>query len=634
MERAWLSYGSRARFQIGCNYKLFIRQENVIEYPCIGQQGGTSELTDYKTKMNSNRPGSAGKSRNRLLRFGNTADFASVVLRSRDVLKYQDTDISVYRAIVDGNRQHMEDAALIFMGRRITYRELIAQADRVSSILTSMNIRKGDIILLGANSPQAVSILLACSRIGASVMILTTRTGPEQFAQTIADMDIPMMFCTSDVYTYFAESNAVDELAHVVILPLDCPIGEDTSTAEFDEGTSNVTHWDAFLNHKITETAEEVYGGYFPLTISASTGTTGAPKGIVIENKSFIALEKVLRRAGFCWNRGDILSATLSTGVVSGTSMFLLVPLMMGLTVLQSPRYPNVNPFASYLEDAAFYKANILCAPPSLWIAMINAHPGEVDLSGVKQVYTVGEAITAAEYDIINGFLQANHVSDRLRNMYGMSEINSMATYAVDTQRSPVSAGVAVPYSTIVICDHDTLRELPFGKVGEVFIHTPTAMKEYLYDPKETKELFVRDEFGEKWVRTGDLGILERSGELYLLGRISQRFEAPDGSHIYPYMLEAILLKMPEVSRMKMVNILDDGSPAYAIHVIPKGLSEAPQHLAEKIFAALSKNDAIPFLPRFIKIRDSFPRNPGGKVDMQKLAMETDGFISNNSKEN
>lgn len=565
--------------------------------------------------------------RNKLLRFGNTQDYASVVLKSREVMRYRDTDVSVYRAIVDNNRQHPDDAALIFMGRKITYRELIAQADRVSDILTSMNIRKGDIILIGANSPQAVSIILACSRIGAGVMILTTRTSPEQFAQTIAEMDIPIMFCTGDVYTYFAESDSVDELARVVILPFDLPIGEDTSAAQFDEGKSNVISWDAFLNFTVTETAEEVQGGYFPLTVSASTGTTGAPKGIVMENRSFIALEKILRRAGFCWERGDIVSATLSTGVATGTSLLLLVPLIMGLTVLQSPRYPNVNPFASYLDNVALYKANIICAPPSLWLAMINAHPGEVDLSGVKQAYTVGEAISATEYDMINGFLQANHASDKLRNMYGMSEINSIATYAPDTLSSPVSAGVAVPYCTIVVCDHDTLRELPFGEAGEVFIHTPTAMREYLYDPKETKALFVRDEFGEKWVRTGDLGILSRNGELDILGRISQRFAAPDGSYIYPYMIESVLLKMPEVSRVKMVNIVHDGSPAYAVHVIPKDMPEDARSFAEKIYHALSASGLLTFLPKLISIRDSFPRNQGGKVDMRKLAQETDGFI-------
>ena len=51
--------------------------------------------------------------KNRLLRFGNTQDYASVVLKSKDVVKYRDTDVSVYRTIVDENRNHMEDIALI-----------------------------------------------------------------------------------------------------------------------------------------------------------------------------------------------------------------------------------------------------------------------------------------------------------------------------------------------------------------------------------------------------------------------------------------------------------------------------------------------------------------------------------------
>lgn len=85
--------------------------------------------------------------------------------------------------------------------------------------------------------------------------------------------------------------------------------------------------------------------------------------------------------------------------------------------------------------------------------------------------------------------------------------------------------------------------------------------------------------------------------------------------------------KMPEVSRMKMVNIMQDGSPAYAIHVIPKDLSEDAQRLAEKIYDSLSKCSSLTYLPRFIKIRGSFPKNQGGKVDMQQLAGETDGFI-------
>ncbi|MCQ2397674.1 MAG: acyl--CoA ligase [Sphaerochaetaceae bacterium] len=535
--------------------------------------------------------------------------------------------MSVYRAIVEANEQHQDDAALIFMGKRISYKQLICQANRVADIMTSLNIRKGEMILLGANSPQAVSILLACSKIGVGVMILTDRTTSELFIHAVSDIDIPLIFCTNDVYLRFSENNAADELSHIVILPYDKPIGEDCSDKEYSESSSNICTWDVFLNFKITECAEEVWGGYFPLTISASTGSTGAPKGIVMENRSYIALEKIVRRAGFDWNRGDVLSATLSTGVVSGTSLLLLVPLMMGLTVLQHPRYPGKYPFATFLKDSALYRANILFSPPSLWLAMIASFSGELDLSDVKCAYTIGEAVSEVEYNTITGFLKEKRAKDRLRNMYGMSETNSMVTFAPYNLKNPVCAGVAVPYNTVSIFDHDTLKEKQYGETGEIFIYTPTAMREYIYDPKETKNFFIRDEEGRKWVRTGDLGVMNHNGELTVLGRISQRFVAPDGKCVYPYIVENVLKKEPEVSCIKMVNMMYNGKNVYSVHIIPNQPITDKDALAEKLFAILSDCKDIPVLPKLIKIRDSFPKNQGGKVDMLKLSQEKDDFI-------
>lgn len=564
---------------------------------------------------------------NRILRFGDTLDYASVVFKNNDCLKYSDTDISVYRAVVDASKGHEDDIAIIFMNTSITYKALIDQADKVSDILTSFNIRKGDMVLLGANSPQAVSILLACSKIGVGAMILTERTTPEQFANTISNIDIPFMFCTSNIYASFSENNAVDELAHIVILPFDKSIGKDTSDKEYSEQISNVCTWDSFLNYKIIEKAEEIKGGYFPLTISASTGSTGAPKGIVIENRCFIALEKIIRKAGFDWKRGDIISSTLSTGVVTGTSLLLLVPLMMGLTIVQHPRYANKNPFISFLDDSSFHKATILFSPPSLWMAMIASHKDNVDLSNVRHAYTIGEPVSDSEYKIINDFLKNNKVKDRLRNMYGMSEVNSIATYSPENLSDFTLAGVALPYSDIAIFDHDSLQELPFGDPGEVFICIPTVMREYLYNPKATKEFFVKDEYGKKWVRTGDLGTMNRNGELTILGRISNRFKTPDGNYIYPYMIEKILLKLKEISRVKMTNIEYEGKMVYALHVIPSDLSLDKKELAEKVFNVISERKEINYLPRLIKIRDSFPKNQGGKVDMNQLSQEEDGFF-------
>lgn len=585
-----------------------------------------------------------------MLRLGKTIDYPSFSLDSGMSFTYHELDRSVYHEVVTANKLHLNDIALIFMGKSITYKNLIAQADRVADILASMNIRKGEMILLGSNSPQAVSILLACSKIGVGAMILTERTTKESFAHTVADIDIPLMFCSRDVYTCFSEDDAVDELSQVVILPYDTPIGDDATEKPFSLDASNVCTWDSFLNHRITERAEEIAGGYFPLTISASTGSNGAPKGIVMENKSYIAMKKMVRRARLGWHRGDVVASTLSVGVVSGTSFLLLVPLMMGMTVLQTPRIPGINPFGSFLESASKYLANIVVSPPSLWLAMIGSHPETVDFSNVKHAYTVGESLSASEYSAINGYLKRCHATDQLRNMYGMSEVNSTATFAPYNLIDPLCAGVAMPYCLISVFDHDTLEEKKFGETGEVFILTPAAMREYLYDPKETKQSFMRDDLGRKWVRTGDLGVMNERGELTILGRISQRHVTPQGNSIYPYMIENILLSEPSVGRIKMVNVTLGGKKTYALHIIPASkdfsqlanasenamqVSDATEKvalvsdkaLADCLFNKLKDSSVLPALPGLIKFRDSFPKNAGGKTDIKKLEEETDGFI-------
>ena len=568
----------------------------------------------------------------RVLKLGNTRDYASFAFQDTEVLKHEDTNMSVYRAIVDANKLHEEDTALIFMNHRITYNNLIAQADKISDIMTSFNIKKGDLIFLGANTPQAVSILLACSKIGATAMILTQRTTPTQFTRAVLNTNIPLMFCTDDIFAHFSEHIPIDKHVRVILIPFDIPIGEDESDKKFDKDTQNICTWDTFLNFKITKYAEEIYGGDFPLTISATTGSTGSPKGIILENRSYIALEKMLRRADFNWHRGDIIASTLSTGVVTGTSLLLLVPLMMGLSVLQHPRYPKTNPFTTFLKNVTLQKANILVSPPSLWLAMIANCSDDIDLSSVKRAYTVGESISETEYNIINNFLHERNATDKLRNMYGMSETNSIATYSPNTLKNPICVGIAAPYNIISIFDPDTLCELPFDKIGEVFIHTPTAMREYLYDSEATQEFFIKDKIGRQWVRTGDLGMMTGDGELIILGRISHRFVTANGTCIYPYMLEQILLQHPEVSRIKMVNTIYNGENTYAIHVIPNDLAVDKMELSGKLFELLAKSDTIATLPRIIKIRDSFPKNQGGKVDMQALAQEKDGFVELDSQ--
>src|SRR5574344_341391 len=98
-----------------------------------------------------------------MLKLGNNDNYASFVYKfkktERKIAK------TVYREILDNNKDRMNLTALIFNGKEISFNELFKEADKVADILASYGIKKGDMIPLCINgTPQTVSLLLACSK--------------------------------------------------------------------------------------------------------------------------------------------------------------------------------------------------------------------------------------------------------------------------------------------------------------------------------------------------------------------------------------------------------------------------------------------------------------------------------------
>lgn len=88
------------------------------------------------------------------------------------------TDKSIYREMLDFNKARMGETALLFLGSKVSFSKLFKQTDLVADLLVSHGVKKGDTILTCVNgTPQTVSLLLACSKIGVTAMILTPRTG-------------------------------------------------------------------------------------------------------------------------------------------------------------------------------------------------------------------------------------------------------------------------------------------------------------------------------------------------------------------------------------------------------------------------------------------------------------------------
>ncbi|MDD3165759.1 MAG: class I adenylate-forming enzyme family protein [Oscillospiraceae bacterium] len=560
-----------------------------------------------------------------MLYLGDGAEFASAQVALGDTLPHDATDITVYREILENNIDRLDETALMFLGTKVSYRALFGQADRIADILASKGIKKGDMILTCINgTPQSVSILLACSKMGVGAMMLTPKTTEAMFAHVVDDYSGTYLFCMTQFYPIFATMDAIDRLKQVVIMPDDKTIGMDIEQKTKLSASSNIIHWAEFINSEVTAPAVEVKGGEYPLAICFTTGSTSVPKGILLPNRSYIALEKICETIGWDWKKGDMLFSIVPTFVATGISLVLLIPLAMGVTVLQEPR---LNPFETFIYNLVTYRPSIVLATKSIWMSMADTLRDHYDLTAVKYAFTVGETISQTENRTVNKFLSDNGSSAKLENMYGMSECNSILTYHNTAQRSEISAGIHVPYAAVAVFDLETGKECKFGEIGQVFFKTPAAMRAYFMDPAATEEFFVQDDKGGKWGKTGDVGYVAENGEIFICCRAKERFTDENGRRIFPFLIEDVIKTDPNIKRCKIVSTVYDGKPALAVHITLIHAVGNEDEYVSKLHEMCRAEKSLTILPKLYKIRPTLPISQAGKIDMIAMAAETEGFI-------
>lgn len=534
-------------------------------------------------------------------------------------------DKSIYREILDFNQARMDKTALRFLGKEVTFAALYKQTDLVADLLYSHGLRKGDTILTCVNgTPQTVSLLLACSKLGITAMMLTPRTSDEQLSYAVYDLKIKYMFLTAAFFPLFVSMKATDDLKEVIIMPIDKTIGEDSNEEKKLSGASNVIRWSEFIDSPVTDEAVEAFGGDNVLAACSTTGSTGIPKFMLHTNKSYVALAHVCQEIWPEWKPGDLLFSIVPTFVATGISLVLLCPLALGLPILQEPR---LNPFETFITNLTTYHPRIVLATKSIWMSMAEMlREKKFDLSSITHAFTVGEVISEKELETVDGFLSHNGSPARLENMYGMSECNSILTYHFKGQKMGTSAGRAIPGAQVQVFDYSTHKECGPGEIGEVFFQTPMVMKEYMFNPKANQEFFIKDNLGETWGRTNDIGYILENGEIVICCRSKELFTNEKGESIFPFLIERVLVKDENVRRCKALGMVYQGHPALSVHLCLNH-PEDPASLVKRLEAKLKSDKDVNILPDLYKIRDFFPISEAGKIDMVKMKAETDGFL-------
>jgi len=176
---------------------------------------------------------------------------------------------------------------------------------------------------------------------------------------------------------------------------------------------------------------------------------------------------------------------------------------------------------------------------------------GKVKLDSL-QVAVCGAA--PVPWSLKEGFEAAG--ARALNEAYGMSEISG------GTHSNPMlgenrrdSVGLPLPdVECAIISLEDGVTEMPIGEVGEIVVHSPHMLREYLGMPEETDTLLRRREDGKLWVYTGDVGYMDEDGYFYITAR-NKNMVLIGGFNVYPVQIEQALRSHPAVADVRVVGV-------------------------------------------------------------------------------
>ncbi|MEU9197721.1 4-coumarate--CoA ligase family protein [Streptomyces hundungensis] len=481
-----------------------------------------------------------------------------------------------------------------------TYAQLDVRHRTLAAALIASGLRKGDVLAL--HSPNSVLypvVFYGASRAGAAVTTVHPMCTAEEFAQQLADSRARWIVTVSPLLD--TARRAADLVGTIQeILVCDRAEGHRSVVHDLLAGDAPGTPVPAVPIDPAQDIAVLPY----------SSGTTGAPKGVMLTHRN-IATNLAQLHPLVPMVPGDRILAVLPFFHIYGMTALLNAPLQAGATVVVLARF-DLDPFLRAIERHRI--TGLYVAPPI--VLALAKHPAvdRYDLSSIEYIVSAAAPLDPR---------LAQACSDRLglppiRQGYGMTEL-SPATHIVPlaTENPPPGAvGRLLPSTEMRILRlDDPGRDADPGEEGEIAIRGPQVMKGYLGRPEATAALI--DPAG--WVHTGDVGRVDGDGWLYVVDRVKELIKYK-GFQVAPADLEALLLTHPAIADAAVIGVPDtDGNEVPKAFVV-RGPGAADLD-ADAVMAHVAERVAPYKKIRRVEFIDAVPRAASGKILRRELRL-------------
>jgi long-chain acyl-CoA synthetase len=450
-------------------------------------------------------------------------------------------------------RQNWDKEALSnYKENGYSYKTIAEKILKLHILFRESGIKEGDkIALIGKNSANWCVIYLASVTYGAIVVPILPDFKPEDLINIINHSDSRLLFIDDKIYDTL-DITKIPEIAGAFSL-------DDFKKIIY--GKSDIKAIFSSLDEKYLKSYPELKKEDIKFSdisndhlavISYTSGTTGFSKGVMVPHNSLAANVKYAQE-NMPLESGDPVVSFLPLAHTFGCAFEFLFPFTLGchitiLTKTPSPQiliqaFKEIKPrliLSVPLVVEKIYKKQLLPVVNKPHMKILLAVPGINKILFRKIREKLTETFGGRFKELVVGGAAFNadaekffkKIGFRFTVGYGMTECGPLISYASWDTTKPGASGRAVDTLEVTIDSPD-----PANIVGEIILRGENVTTGYYKNEKATRELI--DDKG--WMHTGDLGVIDKDGNIFIKGRCKSMILGPSGKNIYPEEIESVI---------------------------------------------------------------------------------------------
>ncbi|MGB3709879.1 FadD3 family acyl-CoA ligase [Gordonia sp. (in: high G+C Gram-positive bacteria)] len=479
----------------------------------------------------------------------------------------------------------------------LTWPQLADRVREFAAGLINIGVAPGDRVALWApNSFHWPIAALAVHYAGGVLVPLNTRYTTSEATDIVDRAGAKVVIVSGE----FAGINRLDEVLATTIPTGRTIISVPLETSADGDG---VLTWDALMGSATDELigqararAEAVAADDLS-DILFTSGTTGAPKGVMAEHQQTV-------HGAHAWGSNGGLSATDRYLMVNpffhtfGYKAGILPCLLLGTTMYPLAVYSPTKA----METVAAEGITVFPGAPTIFQTILD-DPDRTnhDLSSLRLIVT-GATIVPV---VLIERLQSDLGVETVVTAYGQTETSGFITTCRPNDD-------AVTVATTCGRAFDGM-EVKLSEQGEVLTRGLMVMRGYLDNPEATAETIDSD----GWLHTGDIGVLDENGNLKITDRLKDMYIC-GGFNVYPAEVEQVLSRLPGVTEVAVIGVPDErlGEVGKAFLTVQSDATIEPAAVIAYAREHLANFKA----PRTVEILDAFPRNASGKILKREMS--------------